>query len=159
MRQTWVLRNGRFQLGGQKRPERARERRREWLMTIMTTNARKNERGEEGRERRDQGRYSTQKSGGEGAPIGIGAGGVRGSGERGDRRAEERQKRVQTDGEWERGDRGQRRPRQNGQEGGMCSVGKEAKDPRRLLHHPVREVDGQPPSPFKKKKEEGICNL
>jgi hypothetical protein len=59
-------------------------------------------------------------------------GGVRGSDERGDRRAEERQKRAQTDGEWGRGDRGQRRPRQNGQEGEMCSVGKEADDLRRL---------------------------
>jgi hypothetical protein len=37
MRQTWVLRNGGFQLGGQKRPGRARERRRELLTTIMGT--------------------------------------------------------------------------------------------------------------------------
>jgi hypothetical protein len=37
MRQTWVLRNGGFQMGGQKRPERARERRRELLTTIMGT--------------------------------------------------------------------------------------------------------------------------
>jgi hypothetical protein len=35
MRQTWVLRNGGFQLGGQKRPRRARERRRGWLTTIV----------------------------------------------------------------------------------------------------------------------------
>jgi hypothetical protein len=61
-------------------------------------NARIRERGEEGRERRDQGRYNTQKSGGEGTPIDIGAGGVRESDERGDRRAEERQKRVQNEG-------------------------------------------------------------
>jgi hypothetical protein len=130
--------------------------------------ARKNERGEEGRERRDQGRCNTQKSGGEGAPIGVGAGRVRGSDERGDRRAEERQKRVQTDGEWESGDRGQRRPRQNRQEGKMCSVGKEAKDLRPArAEWPTacvgwatggRARDGQPPSPFKKKKEEGTCN-
>ena len=59
-------------------------------------NTRKRERGEEGRERRDQGRYNTQKSGGEGTSIDIGTGGVRGSDERGDRKAEERQKRVQT---------------------------------------------------------------
>ena len=59
-------------------------------------NTRKRERGEEGRERRDQGRYKTQKLGGEGMPIDIGTGGVRGSDERGDRKAEERQKRVQT---------------------------------------------------------------
>ena len=59
-------------------------------------NTRKREREEEGRERRDQGRCNTQKLGGEGVPIDIGTGGVRGSDERGDRRAEERQKRVQT---------------------------------------------------------------
>ena len=59
-------------------------------------NTRKRERGEEGRERRDQDRYKTQKLGGEGMPIDIGTGGVRGSYERGDRKAEERQKRVQT---------------------------------------------------------------
>jgi len=59
-------------------------------------NTRKRERGEEERERRDQGRYNTQKSGGGGIPIDIGTGGVRGSDERGDRRAEEGQKRVQT---------------------------------------------------------------
>jgi hypothetical protein len=100
------------------------------------SHARKSERGEEGRERRDQGRQNTQKPGGEGASIDFGTGGVRGSDERGDRRAEERQKRVQTDGEWERGDRGQRRQRQNGQEGEMCSVGKEAKDLRRLPSPP-----------------------
>ena len=59
-------------------------------------NTRKRERGEEGRERRDQDRCKTQKLGGEGVPIDIGTGGVRGSDERGDRKAEERQKRVQT---------------------------------------------------------------
>jgi hypothetical protein len=62
------------------------------------SHARKSERGEEGRERRDQGRHNTQKPGGEGTPIGVGAGEVRGSDERGDRRAEERQKRVQNEG-------------------------------------------------------------
>jgi len=59
-------------------------------------NTRKRERGEGGRERRDQDRYKTQKLGGEGIPIDVGTGGVRGSDERGDRKAEERQKRVQT---------------------------------------------------------------
>ena len=85
-------------MAGQKRPGRARERRRELLTTVMVNgnNARKREREEEGRERRDQGRCNTQKLGGEGVPIDIGTGGVRGSDERGDRRAEERQKRVQT---------------------------------------------------------------
>jgi hypothetical protein len=55
------------------------------------SHARKSERGEGGRERRDQGRRNTQKPGGEGrpTPIDIGTGGVRGSDERGDRRAEE----------------------------------------------------------------------
>ena len=48
------------------------------------------------RERRDQDRYKTQKLGGEGMPIDIGTGGVRGSDDRGDRKAEEKQKRVQT---------------------------------------------------------------
>jgi hypothetical protein len=115
------------------------------------SHARKSERGEEGRERRDQGRHNTQKSGGEGTPIDIGTGGVRGSDERGDRRAEERQKRVQTDGEWERGDRGQRRQRQNGQAGEMCSVGKEAKDLRRLPSPPcmsMAAIQGRPPGYF-----------
>jgi hypothetical protein len=82
------------------------------------THQRKSDRGAGGRERRDQGRCNTQKSGGEGTSTDVGMGGVRGSDERGDRGAEERQKRVQTDGEWERGDRGQRRQRQNGQGGG-----------------------------------------
>jgi hypothetical protein len=45
MRQTWVLRNGGFQLGGQKRPERARERRRELLATIMGTTQEKEKEG------------------------------------------------------------------------------------------------------------------
>jgi hypothetical protein len=66
-------------------------------------NARKRERGEDGRERRDQDQCNTQKSGGEGVPIDVGTGGVRGvdrgSDERGDRTAEERQKRVQTESE------------------------------------------------------------
>jgi hypothetical protein len=53
------------------------------------SHARKNERGEEGRERRDQGRCTAQKSGGEGTPIDIGTGGARGSDERGDRKARE----------------------------------------------------------------------
>jgi hypothetical protein len=57
-------------------------------------NTRKRERGEEGRERRDHDRHKTQKLGGEGVPIDIGTGGVRGSDERGDRTAEERHKRV-----------------------------------------------------------------
>jgi hypothetical protein len=133
-----VLRNGGPQFEGQKRPRKARERRREWLTTIMTA---MQEKAKEGRRdgrggTRVGAACNTQKSGGEGAPIDIGTEGVRGSNERGDRRAEERQKRVQTDGEWERGDRGQRRPRQNGQEGEMCSVGKEAKDLRRLPSPP-----------------------
>jgi hypothetical protein len=59
-------------------------------------NARKRERGEEERERRDQGRHNAQTMGGEATPIDVGTGGVVGSDERGDRRAEERQKRVQT---------------------------------------------------------------
>ena len=59
-------------------------------------NTKKRERGEEGRERRDQGRYNTQKLRGKGIPIDTGTGGVRGSDERGDRTAEERHKRVQT---------------------------------------------------------------
>jgi hypothetical protein len=40
------------------------------------SHARKSERGEEGRERRDQGRCNTQKSGGAGAPTGVGTGGM-----------------------------------------------------------------------------------
>jgi hypothetical protein len=59
-------------------------------------NTRKRERGEEGRERRDQDRYKTPKLGGRGMPIDAGTGGVRGSDERGDRTAEERHERVQT---------------------------------------------------------------
>jgi hypothetical protein len=47
MRQTWVLRNGGFQLGGQKRPGRARERgrRRGWLTTIVVTTQEKEKEG------------------------------------------------------------------------------------------------------------------
>jgi hypothetical protein len=52
MRQTWVLGNGGFQLGGQKRPGRARER--EWPNGDFGSNTRKGERGEERQERRDQ---------------------------------------------------------------------------------------------------------
>jgi hypothetical protein len=59
-------------------------------------NTRKRERGEEELERRDQGRHNTQKSGGGGTPIDVGTGGLRGSDERGDRRAEEEHKRAQT---------------------------------------------------------------
>jgi hypothetical protein len=62
-------------------------------------NVRKRERGEEGQGRRDQDRCNTQNLGGGGAPIDVGTGGVRGSDERGDRTAEERQKRVQTKSE------------------------------------------------------------
>jgi hypothetical protein len=83
-------------LGEQKRPGWARERRREWLTTVVAMTQEKDKRGEEGRERRDQDRHKTQKLGGEGVPIDVGTGGVRGSDERGDRKAEERQKRVQT---------------------------------------------------------------
>ena len=91
-------------------------------------NTRKRERGEEGRERRDQDRYNTQKSGGEGTPIDIGTGGVRGSDERGDRRAEERQKRVQNEGNGTDEERQESRQRQRRREDRNCSVRKEAKD-------------------------------
>jgi hypothetical protein len=40
-----VLRNGGFQLGGQKRPGRARERRREWLTTIVAITQEKEKEG------------------------------------------------------------------------------------------------------------------
>jgi hypothetical protein len=56
-------------------------------------NTRKRKRGKEGRERMDRGWHIAQKLEG-GAPIDIRTGGVRGSYERGNRRAEERQKRV-----------------------------------------------------------------
>ncbi len=45
MRQNWVLRNGGFQLGGQKRPGRARERRGEWLATIVAITQEKEKEG------------------------------------------------------------------------------------------------------------------
>ena len=84
-------------MGGQKRPGSKCEREEEGAADDdHGNNTRKRERGEEERERRDQGRYIAQKKGGEGAPIDVGTGGVRGSDERGVRRAEERQKRVQT---------------------------------------------------------------
>ena len=91
-------------------------------------NTRKRERGEEGRARRDQDRYNTQKSGGEGTPIDIGTGGVRGSDERGDRRAEERQKRVQNEGNGTDEERQESRQRQRRREDRNCSVRKEAKE-------------------------------
>jgi hypothetical protein len=53
-RQTWVLRNRGFQLGRQKRPGRARERRRGWLATIMATAQEKE------KERRRDGRGGTR---------------------------------------------------------------------------------------------------
>jgi hypothetical protein len=77
------LRNGGFQLGGQKRTGRARERRGGVVDDDFGNDARKRERGEEGRERRDQDRHNTQKLGGGGIPIDTGTGGVRGSDERG----------------------------------------------------------------------------
>jgi hypothetical protein len=85
MRQTWVLRDGGFQLGGQKRPGRARERRKGWLTAIVAMTQEKEKEGKR------NGRGGTRVS----TPIDVGT--VRGSDEeRGDRRAEERQKRVQT---------------------------------------------------------------
>ena len=138
-----------------------------------SSNTRKHERGEEGRERRDQGRYNTQKSGGEGTSIDIGTGGVRGSDERGDRRAEERQKRVQNEGNGT--DEGEMdRDRDRTDKRGKCvRWGRKRKISVVSPHHPARAEwstvcvawttggrvrDGQPSSPFKKKKEEGICN-
>jgi hypothetical protein len=44
-RQTWVLRNEGFQLGGQKRPERVKERRRERLTTIVAVMQEKEKEG------------------------------------------------------------------------------------------------------------------
>jgi hypothetical protein len=127
------------------------------------SHARKSERGEEGRERRDQGRHNTQKSGGEGAPIDIGTGGVRGSDERGDRRAEERQKKrgMGRTREWDgRGDgqvasetketRGQKLFGGEGSERNPSS-------PLTTLHVQGGQLcvwRGQPHSPFKKKEEE-----
>ena len=98
MRQTWVLRNEELQLGGQKRPGNRKGEGEEGRVADddCDSHARKSERGEEGRESRDQGRCNTQKSGGEGTPIDVCTGGLRGSDERGDRTAEERHKRVQT---------------------------------------------------------------
>ena len=91
-------------------------------------NTRKRERGEEGRERRDQDRHNTQKSGGEGTPIDIGTGGVRGSDDRGDRRAEERQKRVQNEGNGTDEERQESHQRQRRREDRNCLVRKEAKE-------------------------------
>ena len=72
-------------------------RRRGWLTTIMaTTQKKEKERRRDGRGGTRVGATRSQKLGGEGAPIDVGTGGVRGSDERSDRRAEERQKRVQT---------------------------------------------------------------
>jgi hypothetical protein len=165
-------------LGGQKRPGKARERRGEWLTTIMDhgSHARKRERGEEGRERRDQGRHNTQKSGGEGAPIGVGTGGVRGGDERGDRRAEERQKRVQNEGNGTDEECDGRDRDRTDKRGKCIRWGRKRNISVVSPHHPARAGwstvcvawtwtaggrvhDGQPSSPFKKKEEEGIfCN-
>ena len=83
-------------MGGQKRPGRARERRRELLTTIMGTIQEKEKEGKRnGRGGTRVGTTRKNREGG-GIPIDIGTGGVRGSDERGDRRAEEGQKRVQT---------------------------------------------------------------
>ena len=91
-------------------------------------NTRKKRKRGGGTERRDQGRYTTQKLGGEGVPIDIGTGKVRGSDERGDRRAEERQKRVQNEGNGTDEGRQESRQRQRRREDRNCSVRKEAKE-------------------------------
>jgi hypothetical protein len=49
-RQTWVLRNGGFLLGGQKRPGRVKERRREWLTAIVAMTQEKEKEGRRGGE-------------------------------------------------------------------------------------------------------------
>ena len=84
-------------MGGQKRTGRARERRGEWLTTIVATIQEKEKEGRRGG--RGGTRIGTRRKnweGGRGTPVDTGTGGVRGSDERGDRTAEERHKRVQT---------------------------------------------------------------
>ena len=98
---------------------------------------------------------------------------MRGSDERGDRRAEERQKRVQNEGNGT--DEGEMdRDRDRTDKRGKCARwGRKRKISVVSPHHPARAEwstvcvawttggrarDGQPSSPFKKKKEEGICN-
>ena len=98
---------------------------------------------------------------------------MRGSDERGDRRAEERQKRVQNEGNGT--DEGEMdRDRDRTDKRGKCvRWGRKRKISVVSPHHPARAEwstvcvawttggrarDGQPSSPFKKKKEEGICN-
>jgi len=97
---------------------------------------------------------------------------VRGSDERGDRRAEERQKRAQNEGNGT--DEGEMdRDRDRTDKRGKCvRWGRKRKISVVSPHHPARAEwstvrvawttggrarDGQPSSPFKK-KEEGICN-
>jgi hypothetical protein len=61
-----------FQLGGQKRPGRARERRRRWLTAVAATTQEKEKEGRrDGRGMSDQGRCNTQKLGGEGTTIDV----------------------------------------------------------------------------------------
>ena len=98
---------------------------------------------------------------------------MRGSDERGDRRAEERQKRAQNEGNGT--DEGEMdRDRDRTDKRGKCvRWGRKRKISVVSPHHPARAEwstvrvawttggrarDGQPSSPFKKKKEEGICN-
>ena len=98
---------------------------------------------------------------------------MRGSDERGDRRAEERQKRVQNEGNGtDEGEMDRDRDRTDKRE--KCvRWGRKRKISVVSPHHPARAEwstvcvawttggrarDGQPSSPFKKKKEEGICN-
>jgi hypothetical protein len=171
-----VLRNGGLQLGGQKRPGKARERRGEWLTAIMTAMQEKAKEGR--RDGRGGTRVGTTRKnpGGEGTPTGVGTGGVRGSDERGDRRAEERQKRVQNEGNGRNGtDEGRDRDRTD-KRGKCVRWGRKRKISVASPHHAARTElptvstvcvgwaaggrvrDGKPPSPFKKKEEGGICN-
>ena len=86
---SWESRND--QEGG-----RARERRRELLTTITGTMQEKEKEGKKNGRGGTRAGTMRKKMGREGTPVDVGTGGVRGSNERGDRRAEERQKRLQT---------------------------------------------------------------
>ena len=146
-------------------------RRRRWRRRQQHTKTR--ERGEEGRDRREEGRCTAQKLEGGSVPSDIMTGGAQGS----DERATGRRGRGRMEGRRVRRDEGEEKKslvRDRTDKRGKCvRWGRKRKISVVPPHHPARAEwstvcvgwatggrvrDGQPSSPFKKKKEEGICN-
>ena len=160
-------------MGGQKRPGRARERRRELLTTIMGTTQEKEKEGK--RNGRGGTRVGTTRKNWEGRVHQSTLAreeceGVTRGATGGQRRARNKYRRTGNGGGATEG----RGDRDRTDKRGKCvRWGRKRKIPVISPHHPARAGwstacvawttggrarDGQPSSPFKKKKEEGICN-